>query len=149
MYLRRLLGLNSRSVLAVLFTETGIMPLRFRRVLLAVSYLAYVLRLSQSHYARSAYEESLVLARRGLQCWVTDLRWVVSSLPGPSRVVLTELHFYDPELLQKLQKFIADACNKYICSNVLKKMLNVDCCGAVMEVRISMVIRWFALCAPT
>jgi hypothetical protein len=114
LYLRRLLGLNSRSTLAVLFTETGIMPLRFRRVLLAVGYMAYILGLSQSHYARSAYNESLALARRGLQCWVTDLRWVVSRLPGPMHVELTERHFEDPDLLRELQKSITDACDKYL-----------------------------------
>jgi hypothetical protein len=39
-FLRRLLGLNPRSVLCVLFTETGIMPLRNRHAELVLRFLA-------------------------------------------------------------------------------------------------------------
>ncbi len=43
-YIRRMLGLNKRSATAVLFTETGLWPIRYRRILLALQYLAYILR---------------------------------------------------------------------------------------------------------
>ncbi|KAJ7820549.1 hypothetical protein B0H13DRAFT_2130073 [Mycena leptocephala] len=43
LFLRRLLGLNPRSMIAILFTETGIMPVRMRRLLLALGRLEYML----------------------------------------------------------------------------------------------------------
>src|SRR6202044_3681248 len=43
LFLRRLLGVGQHSMLATLFTETGILPLRFRRAKLAIGYLIYLL----------------------------------------------------------------------------------------------------------
>ena len=45
LFLRRLLGINSRSMLAVLFTETGLVPIRIRRLLLALARLRYMVGL--------------------------------------------------------------------------------------------------------
>jgi hypothetical protein len=44
-FLRRRLGINSRSMLAILFTETGLMPIRIRRLLLALGRLHYMVSL--------------------------------------------------------------------------------------------------------
>ncbi|KAJ7900944.1 hypothetical protein B0H14DRAFT_3738592 [Mycena olivaceomarginata] len=52
-YLRRLLGLNRRSVLATLFSETGIIPLCYRRLSLAIGYLAHLMSLPPSQWAIS------------------------------------------------------------------------------------------------
>jgi hypothetical protein len=41
--LRRLLGVNSRSILAPLFTETGLLPIRIRWLILALKRLQYIL----------------------------------------------------------------------------------------------------------
>jgi hypothetical protein len=43
-------------MLAPLFTETGIMPLRMRRFILLLGYLQYLLRLSPSHLARTCLQ---------------------------------------------------------------------------------------------
>ncbi|KAF6753821.1 hypothetical protein DFP72DRAFT_1069022 [Ephemerocybe angulata] len=43
-YMRRALGLGKYSLVVVLYTETGLEPLGYRRVLLAVGYLLYVLK---------------------------------------------------------------------------------------------------------
>ncbi|KAI0753702.1 hypothetical protein C8Q74DRAFT_1165543, partial [Fomes fomentarius] len=44
-FLRRAqVGLGPRSQLAPLYTETGVWPLHYRRVLLTLRYLDYVLR---------------------------------------------------------------------------------------------------------
>ncbi|KAF7360729.1 Reverse transcriptase domain-containing protein [Mycena venus] len=45
LFLWRLLGINSHSMLAVLFTETGLMPIRIQRLLLALSRLRYMVGL--------------------------------------------------------------------------------------------------------
>jgi hypothetical protein len=73
LYLCRLLGLHSRSTLAILFTETGVMPIKFRCVILAIGYLIYLLSLPPLHFARVAFEDSLALARLGCPCWLSDL----------------------------------------------------------------------------
>ena len=50
-FLCRLLGINSRSILVVLFTETGLIPIHIRYLLLALSRLRYVEdRLVNSQY---------------------------------------------------------------------------------------------------
>lgn len=41
-FLRQMLNLHSRSEIAPLFTETGIMPLRVRRFVLTLKYLIYL-----------------------------------------------------------------------------------------------------------
>ena len=47
-FIRRLLGINSRSMLAVLFSETGLMPIRMRQVLLALARLRYMVQLGDN-----------------------------------------------------------------------------------------------------
>ncbi|CCM06446.1 uncharacterized protein FIBRA_08710 [Fibroporia radiculosa] len=42
-FLRRMLGLNTRSMLVVLYSETGLWSLKYRRVALGLRYLLYVL----------------------------------------------------------------------------------------------------------
>jgi hypothetical protein len=42
-FIRQMLNLHRRSMIAPLFTETGIMPLRVRRLLLVLSHLGYFL----------------------------------------------------------------------------------------------------------
>jgi hypothetical protein len=44
-FLRRLLGVGSRCLRVVLFSETGIWPIKYRRVYLALNYLCYLLQL--------------------------------------------------------------------------------------------------------
>ncbi|KAJ7023006.1 hypothetical protein C8F04DRAFT_970604 [Mycena alexandri] len=43
MFLRRMLGVRTRSMCAVLFSDTGIWPIKYRRVYLALKYLCYLL----------------------------------------------------------------------------------------------------------
>jgi hypothetical protein len=62
LYLHQLLGLHSHSTLAILFTETGVMLIKFRCIILAIGYLIYLLSLPPSHFAWAAFEDSLALA---------------------------------------------------------------------------------------
>ncbi|KAK6974192.1 hypothetical protein R3P38DRAFT_2399045, partial [Favolaschia claudopus] len=52
--LRRILGVGKRSGIAQLYSELGIYPLRVRRVLLALRYLAYLRDQPESHFAWKA-----------------------------------------------------------------------------------------------
>ncbi|KAF7342021.1 RNA-directed DNA polymerase from mobile element jockey [Mycena venus] len=90
-FIRRLLGVNSRSILTVLFTETGIIPLSYRRVALALGYLIYLLTLPAHHLANAAYLDSLRLAQHGHPCWLSDLRVVLLLLPVPVQLSALDL----------------------------------------------------------
>jgi hypothetical protein len=80
-FLRQMLNLHSRSLIAPLFTETGIMPLRVRRLLLALSHLRCLLGLPDVHYARAALNSSFEFSGKGKKCWASDLTKAASRLP--------------------------------------------------------------------
>lgn len=60
-----------------------LMPLRFRRLILALRYLRYLILLQPRHYARCAFEDSLDLARTGRSGWVGDLAIALGRLEHP------------------------------------------------------------------
>jgi hypothetical protein len=109
-FLRRLLGLNPRSVLAILYTETGILPIRYRRIVLALRYAKYLVGITdQRDLARAALKESLSLARLGHSCWLSDLRWVLGSLPVP---VFVDFSAFDTtEGIDGIIDDVVAACN--------------------------------------
>ncbi|KAJ7492151.1 hypothetical protein FB451DRAFT_958309, partial [Mycena latifolia] len=71
---------STHSILAILFTETGVTPLSYRRPFLALGYLIYLITLPPNHLANAAYLDSLVLSNFGHPCWITDLQFVLQSL---------------------------------------------------------------------
>ena len=82
-FLRRMLGLGSRSMKAVLFSETGIWPIRYRRIYLALKNVCYRLELDHQRPAWNALQDSLALARAQKISWFNDLRIVLSRLHIP------------------------------------------------------------------
>ncbi|KAJ7208819.1 hypothetical protein B0H12DRAFT_1205960 [Mycena haematopus] len=72
-FLRRMLGVGRRSLTVVLFSETGIWPIKYRRVYLA-------LNLDEARPASNALRDSLALAQQQKLCWINDLRIVLSRL---------------------------------------------------------------------
>jgi hypothetical protein len=80
-FIRQMLNLHPRSMIAPLFTETGIMPLRVRRLLLVLKHLVYFLGLDKREYARASLDSSLQLSARGKKSWVKDLIKAASRLP--------------------------------------------------------------------
>ncbi|KAF6741047.1 hypothetical protein DFP72DRAFT_760277, partial [Ephemerocybe angulata] len=84
--LRRFLGLHARSFVSVLSSETGIIPLRYRRVFIALAFLLYLLRLPERHYARLAFRDSVDLLASGKSGWLSDLLHSLKSLPHPVHV---------------------------------------------------------------
>jgi hypothetical protein len=82
-FLRRMLGVGSRSLRAVLFSETGIWPIKYRRVYLALKNLSYLLELDHERPAWNALQASLTLARASQISWINDLRIVLSRLHVP------------------------------------------------------------------
>ncbi|KAJ7368592.1 hypothetical protein DFH08DRAFT_982796 [Mycena albidolilacea] len=82
-FLRRLLGLHRRSVLTVLLSETGVIPLRYRRLSLTIGYLDHLMTLAPTHLAGVAYRDSVRLAQNGRPCWLSDLCYALFHLPVP------------------------------------------------------------------
>ncbi|KAJ6501158.1 hypothetical protein C8R47DRAFT_970601, partial [Mycena vitilis] len=80
-FIRRMLNLHRRSMIAPLFTETGIMPLRVRRLLLTLSHLRHFLDLKDDHLARAALNSSFELAGNGKKSWAQDLIKAATRLP--------------------------------------------------------------------
>ncbi|KAJ7181568.1 hypothetical protein C8R43DRAFT_869325 [Mycena crocata] len=78
-----MLGLGRRSMRAVLFSETGIWPIKYRRVYLALKYLCYLLDLDKARPASNTLHQAITLARQQRLCWVNDLRIVLSRLHVP------------------------------------------------------------------
>ena len=113
LYIRRLLQVGQRSVVAALFTETGLLPLRFRRVILAIGYLVYLEGLPVGHYAYGALQESKSLLRNGFSCWIADLNWVISHLPG-GLASGTDVATMDIPQLLSLQKAIVRHCDAHL-----------------------------------
>ncbi|KAJ7748694.1 hypothetical protein B0H16DRAFT_1725506 [Mycena metata] len=90
-FLRRLLGLHSRSILAVLFSETGVVPLAYRRPIIALGYLVYLITLPATHYATAAYLDS--------------------KLPVPVQLSLGDL---TAEGVASIRKNLEAVCHKWI-----------------------------------
>lgn len=82
-HLRRILGLGAKSMVAVLFSETGIWPIRYRRATLALKYLRYLVQLPHERLAWCAITDSLNLAKDGQISWINDMRLVLAKLPVP------------------------------------------------------------------
>jgi hypothetical protein len=113
-YLRRLLGLNPRSMVCVLYTETGIIPLPYRRAELTLRYLLYLVNLPDRHYAKSALLDSLDLARSHGTGWAMDLIRSWEKLPCPVSISLDELlASLTSEGLERILERIRDATKSY------------------------------------
>jgi hypothetical protein len=111
----RLLGLGRRSILAVLFSETGVTPLRFRRLSLAIGYLAYLISLPPNHLAGVAYRDSLQMARDGLSCWIADLYHTLANLPVPVVLPITSLTL---DVIADLKRRLVTSCSAWIGSQI-------------------------------
>ncbi|KAJ7148422.1 hypothetical protein C8R43DRAFT_1088393 [Mycena crocata] len=111
MFLRRLLGLNPHSMLAVLFTETGQMPVRIRRLLLALGRLRYMVKIDDKRrVVRDALLDSMALLREGQPGWASDVTIMLRRLPTPIEVTADDLLCTDSiEAIEKRVIAVADA----------------------------------------
>ncbi|KIO25409.1 hypothetical protein M407DRAFT_75828, partial [Tulasnella calospora MUT 4182] len=53
-FIRRFIGIGDKALTAFLFTETGLWPLAYRRLSIAVKFLGYIISLPESHLAKVA-----------------------------------------------------------------------------------------------
>ncbi|KAJ6459775.1 hypothetical protein C8R47DRAFT_959130, partial [Mycena vitilis] len=82
-YLRRMLGLTERSVVAVLFSETGLEPISYRRVQMLLRNLKHLAALGEERLVKNGLIDSLALARQQRMSWLNDIVIVLSTLPVP------------------------------------------------------------------
>lgn len=83
-YLRRLLQLGTRANTVLLFSETGLLPLRERRLDLALCFLRYCIQQPTAHLARAAMSAMASLAELPSPSgWYHDLRVGLSKLEPP------------------------------------------------------------------
>ncbi|KAJ7664166.1 hypothetical protein B0H17DRAFT_844736, partial [Mycena rosella] len=76
----RLLGIHSRSMLAVLFTETGLMPIRIRCLLLALGRLRYMASLGDERTVYAALLDLVGLFTTVFSGWAGDVAILLSTL---------------------------------------------------------------------
>ncbi|KAH9831457.1 uncharacterized protein C8Q71DRAFT_675673, partial [Rhodofomes roseus] len=81
-YLRRMLGLNPRAVTTPLFTETGLWPIRYRRLALALRFALYIIS-QRPPVPLAALAEARAMAIAGADSWLGDLHHALQSLPVP------------------------------------------------------------------
>ncbi|KAJ7069239.1 hypothetical protein C8F01DRAFT_976823 [Mycena amicta] len=120
-FARRLLHLTSRSMLAALYTETGLMPIRFRRAGLALGYAKYLLNahtLEVGNIPHLAYLDTIDLARNGESGWAGDLRIALGSLPCPVEMEWDNLLSEDK--IATLITAVRDSCETYLRTEIYK-----------------------------
>ncbi|KAJ7214153.1 hypothetical protein C8J57DRAFT_1255901 [Mycena rebaudengoi] len=72
-FLRRIMGVNKRSLIAPLFTGTGLVPLHFRGLILALTHLKYLLAMNDDRYVKAAARDSVLLLDSGKASLAMDL----------------------------------------------------------------------------
>ncbi|THV03490.1 hypothetical protein K435DRAFT_747737 [Dendrothele bispora CBS 962.96] len=142
MFLRRLLGVNNHSILAILFSETGLLPVRYRRLQLALGYLKYLIQLPLHQYASAAFHHSCSLYNNRASCWIGDIIHTLKNLPVPVHVTLQGLlhtNSVDAVIGQvaeswesSLRMFVQEAARTFI----LRKRVEYDGKGVMREYRL-------------
>lgn len=73
--------------------------------------IIYLITLPHNHLANAAYLDSLLLAQDGLPCWISDLRFVLQSLPVPVDLPMGDL---TTEGVIATRKAVTAACEKWL-----------------------------------
>ncbi|KAI1784186.1 hypothetical protein LXA43DRAFT_902099, partial [Ganoderma leucocontextum] len=115
--LRRALGLGSHSQVTPLFSETGVQPIRYRRLDLALRYTRYATQPSAPLYVAAALRESHMLAQAGHPSWWADLYHALAKLPVP--VALSLQAALSTQLVDTLLRSLGDSLADYIYTSVM------------------------------
>lgn len=136
-FLRRVLRLNRRSLIHVLFSEMGIMPIRYRRLELALKWVKGLIALPKHHLAYSAWVDALEVARTGQSSYVGDLVLALKALPHP--VILNIHRPIEMTDIDDLLAGVKDSCERYItvaqATSVRTPLLQARRDGSAMKFR--------------
>ncbi|KIY61071.1 hypothetical protein CYLTODRAFT_384831 [Cylindrobasidium torrendii FP15055 ss-10] len=134
-FLRRLLGLSSRSCLAPLYIEAGVVPVRYRRLLIAIKFIAYAARMDERYLPAAAVRDSFALAETGARCHISDVRAALEKLPVP--VIVTDLTLDNcrtEKWVNDLEARLALSCHTYLRNAV------------VTNTRLGVLTAWLERC---
>ncbi|KZW00744.1 hypothetical protein EXIGLDRAFT_136105 [Exidia glandulosa HHB12029] len=109
-YLRKLLRVGKRSSTVALFSETGIVPIRYRRADLLLRFLGYLLQCPDEMYVRSALRDSVDLARQGKGSWYSDAQKALRQLHEPVQLGFIE----DSGEIDALRAAVADSARAFV-----------------------------------
>lgn len=99
-FIRRFLGLGDKALTAFLFTETGLWPIAYRRLSLAIQYLAYIITLPDAHLAKKATQAGDIMAQSsGSRGWYADI----------TKIMKERTDFHLPPLNNVTSETIAEA----------------------------------------
>ncbi|KZT67491.1 hypothetical protein DAEQUDRAFT_394683 [Daedalea quercina L-15889] len=115
-FLRRTLGLSSRSLTTVLFTETGLWPIHYRRLSLALHFLLYVVT-QRPQLPLAAVAESRWLALNGSASWLGDIHFALQQLPAP--VMLPLLRPLTQDVITLCMQHLVDSMRSSLAQDVL------------------------------
>ncbi|KAL0564308.1 hypothetical protein V5O48_017737, partial [Marasmius crinis-equi] len=125
-YLRRLLGLSKHSVTAVQFTETGLTPILYRRMQLALRYLDYALERPHSTYVYAAVMDSISLYAAGKSSWYADLiRVIERAVPPQTHPIPDAKEMQDRNHRRSFQERVDKGCREQIENELGEKFRKV------------------------
>ncbi|KAJ7051513.1 hypothetical protein C8F01DRAFT_1339611 [Mycena amicta] len=101
-FLRRLLGVGDRSIIAPLYTESGLLPIYGHRLILALGRARYLANLSESRTPYRALRDGLDLWMHRQPSWAGDLAIALSSLPIP--LIIDPADLLDPKRITALME---------------------------------------------
>ncbi|PBK99939.1 hypothetical protein ARMGADRAFT_877960, partial [Armillaria gallica] len=116
-FIRWSLHVGKKAPRIALYTETGLIPLRVRRLLLLMCYLQYLLNLKDHHYTHLALTSSRSLYFAGKSSWYGDVQTACERLPFYVRPVpvladATEIAVYMAEVEKVAEMWLLRQLNR-------------------------------------
>ncbi|KAJ6465734.1 hypothetical protein C8R45DRAFT_752045, partial [Mycena sanguinolenta] len=119
-YLRRMMGLTARSMTAILFSETGLEPIRYRRIRQLLNYLLHlVVLVPDTRLVADGLRDSVELAKQNKISWINDIRLVLSRLPVPIYWDLSRADALSKATVEGLLKSLTNSLEEYIQASIL------------------------------
>ncbi|KAI4520141.1 hypothetical protein K525DRAFT_177292, partial [Schizophyllum commune Loenen D] len=79
-FLRRILGLSKKSMCILPFTETGILPIRYRQLILALRFYKRLLLDNSGSIAAHAFQDACALYMTEKAGWLGDIAYALARL---------------------------------------------------------------------
>lgn len=114
-YLRRVLHTGSRSMRAPLFSETGVMPLKYRRLILTIRSIISTASQPPRRLAVSALRDSIMLASRASPqptSFVGDVVFMLRHLYTP--ITLLPQKLFDAPYMESILRGVLRSCHQEI-----------------------------------